>query len=108
MADHEFYLSTFMKLFREVDTDQDGIIDTENFLTLYKRMNISDTDNLFELSPKTEVELINILDVLDPHQCDKIVLSDIVKLFKNANQANKSDQFILNTFSSNVGDAFEQ
>jgi len=66
-VDHLAFLSSFMKLFQEVDTDNNGIIDSDTFVTLYKRMNINETDNFFELSPKIELELSKMLDVLDPY-----------------------------------------
>ena len=40
-----------MTLFAEADSDRNGIIDSEAFVLMYKRMNINETDANFELLP---------------------------------------------------------
>mgnify|MGYP002636334665 CR=1 FL=1 len=51
LIDHLSYLSSFMTLFAEADSDRNGIIDSEAFVLMYKRMNINETDANFELLP---------------------------------------------------------
>jgi hypothetical protein len=103
MVDHTAYLSSFMKLFQEADTDNDGIIDSDAFVTLYKRMNIHETDHYFELSPHVEQELNQMLVELDPHEQDKIVLSDVIRLFTNhKKESAKEQKEETNTFPFNL------
>jgi len=46
-----------MKLFQEVDTDNDGVICSEAFVIMYKKMNIQEIDDDCQLSQKLELEL---------------------------------------------------
>ena len=48
-------------------------------------MNLSDTDINFELTKKQLLNVAKLLDSLDPQQSDKLVLSDIIKVFMNHN-----------------------
>ena len=79
-----------MKLFVEIDTDNDGIVNSEQFELLYKRVNLgmgSDgnfvNENNISLPQKMKLEMISLLDTLDPQQTNKILLSDIIRLFMN-------------------------
>ena len=40
LEEHEKFLGKFLNLFREIDSDQDGVISNEEFLDLYTRMNL--------------------------------------------------------------------
>lgn len=62
-----------------IDLDNDGVITNEQFVDLYRQMNIDMTSS----QEKFDDEINNFLDILDPFQCDKIILSDIVQLFSS-------------------------
>ena len=62
-----------------IDTDNDGVLSNEQFVDLYRQMNI-DVSSSHE---KFTEEVNNFLDMLDPFQCDKIILSDVVQLFSS-------------------------
>jgi hypothetical protein len=47
---------------------------------MYKRINLISEDQE-QLPRKQELELLYLLDEVDPHQCDLIVLSDIIRVF---------------------------
>ena len=52
---------------------------------MYKIMNLNGSYQKDEDAgtQKIDLEISNFLDILDPHQCDKITLSDIVQLFSS-------------------------
>lgn len=73
-----------MSIFKEIDQDCDGVIDPTQFEQLYKAINFSNMDPSQvseELPSKMRMEMISLLDVLDPTQSNKIFLSDIIPLF---------------------------
>jgi Ca2+-binding EF-hand superfamily protein len=74
LSEHEKFLTKFMELFKKFDTDNDGILSSSQFVNLYKSMNL----NTLSTDDKFNVEINNFLDILDPYQCDKVILSDIV------------------------------
>ena len=74
MRQHESYLKGFTRLFRRVDTDSDGILNEEQFISLLDK----------ELSPflsLTREDLNYFLQVLDPFNSQKITFSECVQLF---------------------------
>ncbi len=74
MRQHESYLKGFTRLFRRVDTDSDGILNEEQFISLMDK----------ELSPfftVTRDDLNYFLQVLDPFNSQKITFSECVQLF---------------------------
>lgn len=89
LSEHEKFLSKFLQLFRSVDHENKGLISIDQFVELYKQMNIKgfevggDRDNLGDASAALNKETIKFLDILDPYQCDRITLSDIVQLFSS-------------------------
>ena len=68
-------MAPFMGEFRRIDTDQDGILTEDQFVELYS--NLCGAKCL----PTCPETIDQFLDVVDPHSCDKIPLSDIVQLF---------------------------
>ena len=74
LREHEKFLTKFMDLFKRTDIDGDGILSCEEFISLYQAMNIDTLSN----EHKFNREINSFLDILDPYQCDKIILSDIV------------------------------
>ena len=79
LGEHEKFLGKFMNLFKQIDSDCDGIVTSQQFIQLYQSMNID-----FQLDQsKFNKEIDNFLDILDPYQCEKITLSDIVQLFSS-------------------------
>lgn len=79
LREHERFLTKFMGLFKKTDSDGDGILTSQQFVNLYHTMNI----DTFSTEEKFNAEINNFLNVLDPYQCDKIILSDIVQLFSS-------------------------
>lgn len=75
-----------MDLFKQIDKNSDGIITNNEFVELYTKMNIVDIEFFNrgedqEAKRKFDKEIDYFLDILDPFQCNKIILSDIIKLF---------------------------
>ena len=76
LRQHEIYLRAFTKLFRQVDLDNDGVLEEHEFLSL-----ISD-----HVAPAvgvgfTREETAYFLQVLDPFNTQRITFSEVVQLF---------------------------
>ena len=67
LREHEKFLSRFVKEFRSVDADNDGVIDEASFRGLMKRLKLGD---------KVESFLITI----DPYNNQKVTFSECVHL----------------------------
>lgn len=81
LSEHERFLGKFLMLFQCIDTDNDGILTDDEFVELYDKMNNIDQTNQLQNGDdkeKFEQEISQFLDILDPYQCDKITLSDII------------------------------
>lgn len=68
------YLKNFVILFRKSDTDNNGILNEEEFFLLLKNLNVYD-ENL-------EENAIRLLNIIDPHNYKQIIFSECVSLFK--------------------------
>jgi Ca2+-binding EF-hand superfamily protein len=68
------YMKNFVLLFRKSDTDNNGIINEEEFFEFLKNLNIYD-DFL-------EENAIRLLNIIDPHNHKQIIFSECVSLFK--------------------------
>ena len=71
------YLKNFVALFRRSDSDNNGIINEEEFFELLKNLNVYD-DYL-------EENAIRLLNIIDPHNHKQIIFTECVSLFKMVN-----------------------
>ena len=69
-------LMNFVKLFKSVDTDKDGIINEEEFTELIQKMNIFKEEEV-------ENRIIQYLGKIDPFDTQRITFSDCVSFFSN-------------------------
>ena len=70
LSKHELFLDGFLKLFQDEDTDQNGIINEEEFYRLLENMEIGVTEQMSQ----------EFLNQLDPCNFQKITFSDIIQL----------------------------
>ena len=75
---HIKYLKPFVNLFKSVDSDRDGVLNEEQFVELFRRMNIFEEDILQQM-------IDEFLNNLDPYGNKRIIFSDIVDLFSRIN-----------------------
>lgn len=68
------YLKNFVALYKKSDTDNNGIINEEEFFELLKNLNVYD-DYL-------EENAIRLLNIIDPHNHKHIIFTECVSLFK--------------------------
>lgn len=78
LKSHENFLINFIEKFKQVDSDQNGIVDESEFRRLIK---IIDSQN--EMGIKIDV----LLDILDPFSNDIITFSSIVTLLSSVDSA---------------------
>lgn len=69
------YLSKFAKGFRAIDSDDDGIVNQDEFASLIKGFRVYESDE--------EDSIENLLDKIDPFDTNVITFSDIVDLLSN-------------------------
>lgn len=72
LKEHEKFLCKFIMVFKEVDTDNNGVLNEDEFSELVKRMKICEDE-------KQEIEYF--LQVVDPYNNNEITFSEIVHLF---------------------------
>jgi Ca2+-binding EF-hand superfamily protein len=75
---HIKYLKPFIRLFKIIDSNRDGILDEEQFIDLIKKMNIFGEDIVQQMTEE-------FLNKLDPYGNKRITFSDIVDLFSQIN-----------------------
>ena len=68
------YLKNFVLLFRKSDTDNNGVLNEDEFYLLLKNLNVYD-ENL-------EDNAIRLLNIIDPHNNKQNIFSECVSLFK--------------------------
>jgi hypothetical protein len=68
------YLKNFVILFRKSDSDNNGVLNEEEFYLLLKNLNIYDE--------YLEENAIRLLNIIDPNNHKTIIFSECVSLFK--------------------------
>lgn len=81
LSDHLNFLQGFMRLFQELDTDADGIIDEAAFEALYRRINFILDGQGHGFSDHEQREMSDLKRAIDPCATNKLVLSDIIRAF---------------------------
>lgn len=71
LKEHEKFLYKFIVVFKQVDKDNNGVVNEEEFVELVRRMNVC----------QTEEEITRFLEVVDPYNNQEITFSEIVHLF---------------------------
>lgn len=71
LKEHEKFLYKFIVVFKQVDKDNNGVINEDEFIELVKRMNICGS----------EEEITRFLEIVDPYNNQEITFSEIVHLF---------------------------
>lgn len=72
LKEHEKFLYKFIVIFKQVDQDNNGVLNEEEFIELVSRMKIWD---------ENEQEINYFLQVVDPYNNQQITFSEIVHLF---------------------------
>ena len=85
LEEQEKFLIKFLSLFQQIDSDQNGIISTDEFSLLYSKMSskIAKPDDSIDKDKGFTKDVKNFLQILDPFNSDKINLSDVIKLFSD-------------------------
>jgi Ca2+-binding EF-hand superfamily protein len=78
LDEHERFLKEFNMLFKEVDQDQNGIINDEEFRELILGMNVV-VQNLSEANKDVDT----LLKVINPHGNQQMTYSEVVQLLSN-------------------------
>ena len=71
----EKYLKNFVSLFKNVDKDNNGIINEEEFVSLLYNMNI--------FGEQLKIKIVELLTEIDPYNNKQITFSECVNLFGN-------------------------
>ena len=92
------YLKNFVDLFRKFDTNNDGILNENEFVDLIK--------SIPYCQKNIEINIFKFLSIVDPFNNKKIIFSDCVKLFSmedlkenekaNSENTNLLDKICLN------------
>lgn len=76
LQEHEKFLSSFTSLFKEVDADNNGILNEQEFSELMQRMSV--------LHPASQQEVIDaLLNLVDPHNNKQMTYSEVVQLLSS-------------------------
>lgn len=81
LKEHEKFLYKFIVVFKQVDQDNNGVLNEEEFVELVRRMRICEED---------ENEITRFLEVVDPYNNQEITFSEIVHLL-SAHMVNADD-----------------
>jgi Ca2+-binding EF-hand superfamily protein len=71
LKEHEKFLYKFIVAFKQVDNDNNGVLNEDEFVNLIKSMRICDS----------EEEISKFLEVVDPYNNQEVTFSEIVHLF---------------------------
>jgi hypothetical protein len=71
LKEHEKFLFKFISVFRQVDSDCNGILNEDEFIELVKKMGIWEDDQ----------KIMEYLEIIDPYNNQQITFSEIVHLF---------------------------
>ena len=85
----ENYISLFVKIFKNFDDDNDGILNEKQFINFVKGLNAIDEKNF-------DNSLNELLNIIDPYGYKKIIFSDCVEIFSSYNIDNKNIFDIIN------------
>jgi len=88
MREHEAYINGFVKKFREVDQDNNGIINEEEFVKLAKQVGASAEDITY------------FLQVVDPFNAQQITFSEAVQLFSSHRTNGDDGQPLIEQFQA--------
>ena len=80
LQEHERFLFKFTDLFKNIDEDQDGILDEDQFRGLIEAMNVVD-----------QQEIDTLLQKVDPFNNQKMTYSEVVHLL-SGHLTNKSEE----------------
>lgn len=81
LNEHCKFLDKFTELFRQIDSDTNGVISRAQFMDLCFQMNIIEVDGMYENSQGMTGEAQFLLSTIDPFETDHITFSEIVKVF---------------------------
>ena len=73
LSEHEKFLYDFTQLFKQVDSDRNGIINEDEFRDLLSQMRVLHKDE----------DLIVLLQIVDPYNNQKMTYSEIVHLLSS-------------------------
>ena len=71
----DLYLKRFNELFKSVDTDKNGILNTEEFVHLIELVGVYNNGQINQL-------FSSFIRILDPFNSGNILYSDIIELFE--------------------------
>jgi Ca2+-binding EF-hand superfamily protein len=72
LKEHEKFLYKFMLVFKQVDSDNNGVLNEEEFIDLVNKMKICEN---------TDHDINYFLQIVDPYNNQEITFSEIVHLF---------------------------
>ena len=75
LKSHDKFLKNFLFIFKKIDVDNNGIISEEEFINLFKLLNLYKEDFNDQAS--------RLLYLIDPFNKQQITFSDTVSLFNN-------------------------
>jgi len=89
LKEHEKFLYKFIVVFKQIDGDNNGVVNEDEFIELVKRMRIWEGN---------EEEITKFLEVVDPYNNQEVTFSEIVHLFSahmvGANDPNNPEKEI--------------
>ena len=94
LQEHEKFLSQFNNLFKEVDSDHNGVINEEQFRTLILGMDmVIHSDN--------EADIKKLLEIIDPHGNNHMTYSEVVQLLSSqlvpsSSERNEESEYEMN------------
>jgi Ca2+-binding EF-hand superfamily protein len=71
------YLKNYVQAFKQHDTDNNGILNEEEFINLLEDLNIYSKEN--------EEQAVSLLNAIDPYNNKQITFSETVALFSMVN-----------------------
>jgi Ca2+-binding EF-hand superfamily protein len=81
LSAHEVFLKAFLELFKQIDTDNNGVIDQDQFRDLVRSLNVG----------TNEADLTRLLDLVDPHGNGQTTFSECVTVFASETIASNGE-----------------